>query len=115
MRSTLASLDDRLKSLDPHKCSPWLLVASIAAVLILLPCALLYGPDGPFRFPVVARIWGVSTALVVFSFVGLGISWRTRHSVIIKLSLILVHLAAVALFLAPLFVLFWLAFVMRDH
>jgi hypothetical protein len=115
MRSTLAAIDHRLKSLDPQKYSPWLLIASIAVVLILLTCTLLYGLDGPFRFPIVARIWAVSILLVVFSFVGLGISWRTRHSVIMKLSLILVHLAAVILFMAPLFVFLWLVFVMRDH
>ncbi len=115
MRSTLTSIDHRLKSLDPHKYSPWLLAASVAVVLILLPCTLMYGADGPFRSPIVARIWMVSTLLAVVSFVGLMFSWRTRHSVIMKLSFIVVHLTAIILFMAPFFVFLWLVFVMRDH
>jgi hypothetical protein len=111
----LTGMDDRLKSLDPHSYSRWLLIPSIAAVLILLPCALRYGLDGTFRFPVVARIWVVSIPLIVFSFVGLGTSWRTRYSVVVKLAFVLLHLAAVTLFLAPLFVFLWFVFVMRNH
>jgi hypothetical protein len=115
VNAKLASIDKRLKSLDPDSYGRWLLIPSLVTVLLLLPCVLVYDLDGAFRSPVVARIWMASIPLIVFSFVGLGTIRRTRHSVVVKLAFVLLHLASITLFLAPLFVFLWFVVVMRDH
>ncbi|HMG03877.1 MAG TPA: hypothetical protein VK581_00365 [Chthoniobacterales bacterium] len=114
MKATLTAIDQRLKSLDP-RYNRWLLIPSVAVVLILLTCLLRYGLGGTFRVPVVTRIWVGSIPLIFFSFIGLGISWRTRYSVIVKLAFILIHLAAVVLFLVPLFIFLLLVFALGNH
>ncbi len=106
----LAAVDHRLKSLDPHAYSRWLLVPSGAVIAVLMPS--LFGPGGS---ALVHYAWPLSALLVTFSFVGIGTVSRTRHARFAKIGLLLIHVVAVAFFVAPIVFFVWFSAVMSDH
>ena len=111
----LAAVDHWVKSLDPHKYSPWLLMPSGVVVVLMLPWVLgdFFGVG--FRAPLGSHSWPASAPFVAFSFIGLGTAWRTRHRFGMKLGFFLWHTLAVALFITPLLFFVWFTYQMRDH
>ena len=67
----------------------------------------------PLRLSI--HVWSLSAVFVGFSFIGITTVWRTRHSFPLKLGLLLLHLAAVALFLTPIAFGLWFISLMSEH
>ena len=113
--TTLAAVDQWVKSLDPHKCSGWLVIPSAVVVALMLPLVLGDGFGVGFSAPLGSNSWPASAPFVVFSFIGLGSAWRTRHRFGTKAGFFLWHALAVVLFITPLLFFGWFAYLMRDH
>lgn len=115
MSTKLVSLDQWLKSLDPHRSSRWLLMPSGIAVALLLPWILgdFFGVG--FRTSLGAYSWPVSAPFAAFSFIGLGTIWRTQHRFVLKAAFFLWHALAVLLLVTPLLFFGWFTYQMRDH
>ena len=106
----LTAIDQRLKSLDAHTYSRWLLLPSGIVIAILVPW--LFGSVGS---PLRHYAWPLSAPFAVFSFIGIGTVWRTRHTRFVKVGFLLVHFAAAFLFVAPILFFVWFSSVMSDH
>jgi len=111
----LAAVDQWLKSADPQRYSRWLLVPSSIVIALMLPWALGDGFGVGFRAPLGWHSWPASAPFVAFSFIGLGTTWRIRHSLAIKLIFFLWHAVAVVLFITPLLFFGWFTYQMHDH
>ena len=107
----LAAVDQWVKSLDPHRYSRWLLMPSGVVVALMLGDFFGVG----FRAPLGSHSWPASAPFVVFSFIGLGTTWRTRHRFGTKVGFFLWHALAVALLITPLLFFGWFTYQMRDH
>jgi len=115
MSTMLAAVDQWMKSVDPQRYSRWLLLPSSIVVTLMLPWVLgdFFGVG--FRAPLRALSWPASAPFVVFSFIGLSTTWRTRHCFAAKVGFFLWHALAVALFITPVLFFGWSCYQMRDH
>jgi len=111
----LATVDQWVKSLDPHRYNRWLLLASTIVVALMLPWVLGDGLGIGFRAPLGFNSWPASAPFVAFSFIGLSTTWRTPHRFATKIAFFLWHALAVALFIAPILFFLWFCYQMRDH
>src|SRR5689334_16256262 len=110
----LLAIDQRLKAIDPHNYNRSLIFPSCIVIALMLVWLFVFG-FGTLPVRLANSIWALSAVFVGFSFAGISTIWRTRHSAAVKLGLLLLHLAAVMLFLTPLGFALWFINGMAKH